>query len=183
MTRILIATNEPILAKGLETVLMAGGLEIAAVCNDVFELFECLPRCRPDIAVLDMAALPAPEVILDLRRLAPQCQLVLWPRLAFTDSPARLVDTLSLMARFSETDPSPSMLVNLACSESERELITLAGYGLNNEEIAAARGSDRATVQKLLSNLSDRLGTEDRCELALYGLSTLKEAYQNQRSV
>src|ERR1035437_4503303 len=60
MTRILIATNEPILAKGLETVLTAGGLEIAAVCHDVFELFERLPRCRPDIAVLDMTVLPAP---------------------------------------------------------------------------------------------------------------------------
>ena len=37
MTRGLIATNEPILAKGLETILMAGGLEVAAVCHDVFE--------------------------------------------------------------------------------------------------------------------------------------------------
>jgi DNA-binding NarL/FixJ family response regulator len=179
MTRILIATNEPILAKGLETVLTAGGLEIAAVCHDVYELFERLPRCRPDIAVLDMTVLPAPEVIPDLRRLAPRCQLVLWPRLAFTDSPARLVDALSLMARFSEPDPSPSMRVNLACSENERELIALAGYGLNDKEIAAVRGSDRAAVQKLLRNLTDRLGAEDRYELALYGLSTLKDAYQN----
>ena len=76
MTRVLIATNEPILAKGLETVLAAGGLEIAAVCHDVFELFECFQSCRPDIAVLDMPVLPAPEVIRDLHRLAPHCQLV-----------------------------------------------------------------------------------------------------------
>ena len=53
MTRVLIATGEPVLAKGLEAVLKAGGLEIAAVCSDIFEVFESLPRCRPDIAVLD----------------------------------------------------------------------------------------------------------------------------------
>ncbi len=175
MTRVLIATNKPILAKGLETVLMAGGLEIAAVCHVVFELFECFEHCRPDIAVLDMPVLPAPEVVLDLRRLAPQCQFVLWPRLTLSDSPGRLVDALHLMTQFSGPDPSPSTLVNLTCSESERDLITLVGYGLNNQEIAAAMGSDRSTVQKLLRNLADRLGTEDRYELALYGLSTLNE--------
>lgn len=180
MTRVLIATNEPILAKGLETVLVAGGLEVAAVCHDVFELFECFQQCRPDIAVLDMPVLPAPEVIHDLHRLAPQCQLVLWPRLTLSDSPARLVDALSLMSQFSGPDPSPSTLVKLACSETERKLIALVGYGLNNGEIAGALGSDPSTVQKLLRSLADRLGTEDRYELALYGLSTLSEPDRNE---
>ena len=180
MTRVLIATNEPILAKGLETVLAAGGLEIAAVCHDVVELFECFQRCRPDVAVFDLPVLPTPEVIRDLHRLAPQCQLVLWPRLTLSDSPALLVDALSLMAQPSEQDLSPSALVSRACSPSEREIITLVGYGLSNEEIAAALGADQSNVQKLVRNLSGRLGAEDRYELALYGLSTLNEAYQDE---
>jgi len=186
MTRVLIATNEPILAKGLETILRAGGMEIVAVCHDIFEVFECLQRCRPDIAVLDMPVLPAPEVIHDLQRLAPQCQLTPWPHPTLptgSDSPIRLVDALSQMAQFSGLDPSPSTLVKLACSERERELITLAGYGLNNQEIAAALGSNRSTVQRRLRNLADRLGAEDRYELALYGLSTLNEEHQNEWSV
>jgi DNA-binding NarL/FixJ family response regulator len=182
MTRVLIATGEPVLAKGLETVLVAGGLEIAAVCHDVFELFECLDRCRPDIALLDMQVLPAPEVIDDLRRLAPQCQLVTWPRLTLSDSPARLVDALHRMAQFSGLHPSPPTLVNLACSDRERKLITLAGYGLNNQEIASALGSNRSSVQRRLRNLADRLGAGDRYELALYGLTTLNEA-RHERSL
>ena len=175
MTRVLIATNKPILAKGLETVLAAGGLEIAAVCHDVFELFECIQRCRPDIAVLDAAILPAPEIIRDLHRLAPQCQLVEWPQLTLSDSTAQLAEAIHMMANFTAPDPSPSTLVNLTCSETERKLITLVGYGLSNQEIAAALGSDQVTVQKLLRSLSDRLGTGDRYELALFGLSTLSE--------
>src|ERR1035438_7078202 len=131
MTRVLIATNEPILAKGLEAVLTAGGLEIAAVCHDVIDLFECIQRCRPDFAVLDMPVLPAPEVIHDLRRLAPQCRLVMWPRLTLSDSPDRVAEAIHMMATFSGPDPSPSALVNLTCSARERELITLVSCGLS----------------------------------------------------
>jgi DNA-binding NarL/FixJ family response regulator len=87
------------------------------------------------------------------------------------------------MAQFPGPDPSPSALVNLACSEGERELIALAGYGLNNREIADALGSNRSNVQKRLRNLADRLGAGDRYELALFGLSTLNETHQNERSV
>jgi DNA-binding NarL/FixJ family response regulator len=183
MTRVLIATSEPILAKGLETVLMAGGMQIVAVCHDVFELFESLPRCHADIAVLDMALLPAPEVMHDLRSLAPRCRLVPWPRLASSDSPASLGDALNMLAAFPEPDPSPSVLVNLTCNQREREFVTLVGYGLSDEQIAAALGCSRSTVQQLLRSLSDRLGVEDRCELVLYGLCTLGEANQLERSV
>jgi DNA-binding NarL/FixJ family response regulator len=183
MTRVLISADEPIRAKGLESVLKAGGLEIAAVCYDVFELFECLPRCHADIAVLDTPALPAPEVIHDLHRLAPQCRLVLWPRLTLPDSPARVVEAIHALANSPAPDSSPAALVNLACSPSEREFITLLGYGLSNEEIAAALGSDRSAVQKLLGNLSERLGTEDRCELALYALSMLNEPDRYERRI
>jgi ATP/maltotriose-dependent transcriptional regulator MalT len=100
-----------------------------------------------------MRGMPGPEVIHDLHRLAPQCQLVLWPRLTLADSPARLAEALNLMAQFSGPEPSPSTLVNLTCTETERKLITLVGYGLNNQEIASALGSDQSTVQKLLRSL------------------------------
>ena len=100
MTRVLIATCEPILAKGLEAVLKAGGLEIAAVCNDVFEVFESLPRCRPDIAILDLPVSSAEQVIADLHRIAPRCRFLRWPRLTLSDSPASLVDSLILMGQF-----------------------------------------------------------------------------------
>jgi DNA-binding NarL/FixJ family response regulator len=86
------------------------------------------------------------------------------------------------MAQFSPPDPSPSVLVNLACDASERQLVTLAGYGLNDEEIAATLGYSPRAVPKLLRALSDRLGAGDRYELALYGLSTLSKTHQNERN-
>ena len=174
MTRVLIASNKPIWAKGLEDLLTAGGVEVTCICHDVFELFEKLPGSRADIAILDDQVLPSSEVILDLRRLTPQCQFLTWPQLSGSDSPGRLADALNLMAQFS-APASLLTLMSLACNKGERELITLLGYGLNNEEIASSVGSDATTVNKRLKELSERLGTEDRCELALYGLSTLGE--------
>jgi DNA-binding NarL/FixJ family response regulator len=100
-----------------------------------------------------------------------------------SDSPEGLVEAITLMAQFPVPDPAPSALVDIKCSEREREFITLVGYGLNNQEIADAVGSDRSTVQKLVRNLSERLGAGDRYELALYGLSTLNDAVQDERSV
>jgi len=174
--RVLIATNEPVLAKGLEAVLIAGGLEVTDVCKDIFEVFESFQRRRPDVAILDMPVLPAPEIVRDLHRVAPKCRLVLWPRTNLSREPAKLVEAINMMAAFSEHDAEPSALVDISCNAAERELITLIGYGLSNEEIAWAMSADAGTVQKLVKRVSDKLGAEDRYELAMYGLSTLNDA-------
>jgi DNA-binding NarL/FixJ family response regulator len=175
MPRVLIATNESVLAKGLEAVLVAGGLEVTDLCHDVCELFDCIERRPPDVAILAIAMLPSPAVIRDLRRLAPKCHFIAWPSLRPEDSPDRVVEAINLLARFSGPEPSPAAIVDTQCDPAEREIVRLLGYGLNNEEIAEALGADRSTVQKLLGNLSDVLGAEDRCELAMFGLSKLKE--------
>jgi DNA-binding NarL/FixJ family response regulator len=175
MTCVLIATNEPVLAKGLESILTAGGLEVAAVCGDILELFERLRRHRPEVAIIDPPILPDPGVLPDLRRFAPACRFVLWPRRGNSMSPAEFVEAINLAAVFAPPDTAPAEVVYLTCNPTERNLISLLGYGLTNQEIAALTGSREPAVQKLLKNLADRLGAEDRCELALYGLSTLKE--------
>lgn len=183
MTRVLIATNQPIKAEGLEALLTAGGLEVVAVCHDVFEIFECLHRSVPDIAILDEPVVIGPEVVHDLRRLAPRCHLLHWPELRPSDSPARVVEALLLMANFDIPNASPQTLVNLACAPVERQVLALAGYGLNPEEMAAAMGSDRSTVQKLIEDVAEHLGTGDRCDLALYGLSTLNQRESDERRI
>jgi DNA-binding NarL/FixJ family response regulator len=193
MTRVLIATNEPVLAKGLESILLASELHVAAICHDIFELFEGLQRHPPDIAIIDLPVLPGPEVFRELRHFAPKTQFVLWPRklpeqqvndavrcgargiLSANTTPSGFVDAMNLIAQFGGADPPPAALVNASCSPAEREFISLLGHGLTNEEIAAAMRSDAATVNRFLKDLSHRLGAEDRYELALYGLSVNTE--------
>jgi DNA-binding NarL/FixJ family response regulator len=191
--RVLIATNEPMLAKGVEATLLAGSIEVCATCTDVFELFDCFVRSRPDIVILDLPVLPEPEVIRELRRLSPHCQFLIWPRPilrrgteeavrygaralpSYAAAPGRLTEVLSLLLSFPEPERGPADMVRSECSGVERECIAMVGHGLTNQEIAAAMGSDESTVHELLKRVSTRLGIEDRYELALYGLSALEE--------
>jgi len=197
--RVLIATNEPMLARGLEATLKAGGLEVCAVCQDVFELFDRFLSSQPAIAILDLPVLPGPEVIAELRSLAPNCQIVLWPRpiarrgvdeairhgargvLPPETSPKRLAETLTMLLNFPDPLRGPADVVKGACSPLEQQYLAMVGHGLDNQEIAAAMGSDESTIHKLQQTVSDRLGVEGRYELALLGLSTLNTQSQGER--
>ena len=194
MIRVLLATNEPVLAEGIQTILSDGGLKVVAVCSDVCELFESVHRTNPEIAIVDLPVLPRPEVIRELRRMAPKCQFVLWPRpsawpelqeavaagargvLTAHPSPARILEAMNMMADFAEPAPKPATVVNSTCNAAEKQCLALAGYGLNSQEIAAVTKFDSVAVEQLMQEVSRRLGAGDRYELALYGLSTLKEA-------
>ena len=192
MTRVVIASSEPVLAAGWESVLVAGGLEVVGRPSDILELYQVFHHVRPDVAVIDLPLLPAPEVLRELRRLAPRCQFILWLHGEVTEavrqaqawgahaipagtSPARFVELVNLVACFTRDNTPVARAAHLASSSLERQMIALAGYGLSNREIAMLTGSSEHSVELLLASLADRLGAEDRYELALYGLSTLRE--------
>jgi two-component system nitrate/nitrite response regulator NarP len=54
-----------------------------------------------------------------------------------------------------------------ALSERERELIGLVRQGLKNREIAARLGTTEGTVKAYLHALFDKVGVENRTELAM----------------
>ncbi|HEY1338562.1 MAG TPA: response regulator [Bryobacteraceae bacterium] len=198
MTTVLIATTEPVLAKGLETILVAGEIEIAGICTDITELMDQFNRAAPDVAILDAPVLPALDVIAELRRLWPKTQLVMWPRQLSAEQaseavrlgargvlppnapPARLVEAVNLLAGFPAAAAAPGAQVGSTCSAAELQAVALVGHGMNNQEIAAVMHFDEAAVDKLLKSVSQRLGAQDRCELALYGLSAINQLQPEQ---
>jgi DNA-binding NarL/FixJ family response regulator len=193
MTNVLIATNEPVLARGFEAILKGNGLEIADICLDVVQVFDCVQRCRPEVAILDIAAAHLTDVVLQLRKLAPQCQLLIWPRQISLEqaqevvrlgargvvpvnvTPLELVEMLDVLTSFPAPEPTLAALVQHVCTPFERKLIALVGCGMKNAEIAALMRSDAGMVEKVIRTLSRRLGVKDRYELALYGLSVTGE--------
>ncbi len=193
MTSILLATNEPVLAKGLEIFLVAAGLQISDVCTDIAELVHAFRSNPPDIAILDFPFLLDLDVIGDLRKLARKCQIVMWSRQLSKEQadeairlganailpaflpPARLIEALQLLAAFPEAE-LPATLVNRVCNSTERQFLALVACGLKNQEIAAVMRFEQSSVESLMRSVSSRLGAADRYELALYGLSTVREA-------
>jgi DNA-binding NarL/FixJ family response regulator len=194
MTSVLLATNEPVLAKGLEMILVAAGLQISDVCTDIADLIRAFRRSPPDIAILDLPLSLELAVIGDLRKLARNCQIVVWSRqlskaqaneairlganavLPAVLPPDRLIEALQLLACFPEPE-APATLVSRICNPTEQHLLSLVACGLKNREIAALMRFDQVSVENLMRSVSSRLGAVDRYELALYGLSTVKEAY------
>jgi DNA-binding NarL/FixJ family response regulator len=198
MTSVLLATNEPVLAQGLEAILGAAGFQVSDVCTDVAELFRAFRRNPPDLAILDFPWSLELAVIGDLRKLARKCQIVMWSRqlskeqaneairlganviLPASLPPARLIEALQLLVSFPEPDVTPAMLVNRVCNPTEQQLLALVACGLKDREIAAVMRFDQNSVENLMRSVSSRLGVADRYELALYGLSTVRavrEAY------
>src|SRR5215471_14163430 len=78
--RVVIATNEPVLARGFEAILTSGGLETTDVCTDMVHIFQVVRQKRPDVVILDMALGQTQTILLELRKTAPSCHLVVWPR-------------------------------------------------------------------------------------------------------
>jgi DNA-binding NarL/FixJ family response regulator len=185
--RVLIATNEPVLARGFEAILTSGGLEVVDVCIDIPHIIQTVQRCRPEAAILDMAVLPAQAVLIELRKLAPACQLLIWPRQI---SERQAKDLLRVGARavlpgdvtpevLLATDATPAALVNQVCNPLERQILSLIGCGMKNAEIAASVQATRRCVDQKVRILTQRLGVQDRYELALYGLSIAGEVIQS----
>ena len=198
MTSVLIATNEPVLARGFEAIITKGGLEVVDICRDVVHLFDCFRRSKPDVAILDMAVPELTGVLVELRKLAPRCQLLIWPRqilqpeadelvrlgargvLPSDISPEVLVATLEMVGAFPASEVTPGALVKQVCSSEELRIISLVGCGMRNEEIAVMVQSDIRTVDQQVKTLSRRLGAQDRYELALYGLSMSGEGFESR---
>jgi DNA-binding NarL/FixJ family response regulator len=193
MTRVIIATAEPVLAKGLETILVNGGFHIEDVCLDVAHLFESIQQKQADIAILDLAPVFRTSMVIELKTLAPCCQLLLWPRgvspqdasealrlgvvgiIPLEVTPQHLIEALDLIASFPAGQPPASSIVETLCDPLERQFVTLAGHGLENGEIAMMMRTDSRQVDQLARKAARRLGAKGRHELALYGLLSAKE--------
>ena len=64
--------------------------------------------------------------------------------------------------------PSPEVAKIARLTAREREVITLIGAGLRNQQIAACLGISEATVRHHLTAIYAKLGVADRLALALY---------------
>ena len=89
MTRVCLYSDQPILAKGLEVVLIATGrLKLQSSYCGIPELMERVSSDAPDILLLDLTPEVTFGVLSDIKRVVRESKLVLWvnaisPELAF----------------------------------------------------------------------------------------------------
>ncbi len=197
MTRLLLYTDEPILAKGLETILVPStGFELAATLSSTLNLIDEVHTTSPDVLLMDLTPDLNLGVLVELQRHIPSSRIVLWVRVMSTElayqaiehgvrgilrktqSPEVLLKCLRMVADgglwFEETlKTSFTSMRTISLTRRESQLVSLLSQGLKNKEIAATLFISEGTVKVYLSRLFHKLGVKDRFELALFGLKNM----------
>jgi two-component system nitrate/nitrite response regulator NarP len=197
MTRIFLADDHPMIQAALSSLLRGGGHEMVGCATSGAEALEQIAQSDADVLVLDvqMPGGSGIHVLSELRARGDARPAVLLTaaiadeaiRSALslgasaivlkTSDPSLLIDALDAVSRGDKwIDPVLQDRVaaltertghRRALSERERELIGLVRQGLKNREIAARLGTTEGTVKAYLHALFDKVGVENRTELAM----------------
>ena len=202
MPRILLCSGEPILARGLESVLRhAAGFDLLPSCGSIAGLKEQLARGNPEVLLLDLNPEVTFAVLSDLKQAAPETRIVLWvttisTELAFQAMGLGIRGVLrkqlppELQVKCLQKVHAGELWFEKALTDSflnarrvvltnrEGQLVSLLSQGLKNKEIAATLMVSEGTVKVYLSRLFEKAGVKDRFELALFGLRNLTTGQQ-----
>jgi DNA-binding NarL/FixJ family response regulator len=197
MTRTLLFSDEPILAKGLESTLASvEGFQLTGVCSSTVQLKEILDAGEPDILLIDLTSDVTFSILSELKKASLNAKIVLWVHSISTELALQAM-ALGVRGILRKTLPSELLIkclqrVNegefwfekaltdsflsakrIALTKREGQLVSLLSQGLKNKEIASMLLISEGTVKVYLSRLFQKVGVKDRFELALYGLKNL----------
>jgi two-component system, NarL family, nitrate/nitrite response regulator NarL len=198
--KLLTASQQPILVRGLEAILAAAGSDwqMITFSGPPADIVGVARSEVPDILLIDFDPTEHFGVVLDLREQYPDCRIVLLarqvsPELAYQSLkagvcgvlrasaiPERLIECLRVVnagERWCDDDLKMAFFnaKTAVLSPRESQLVVLVSQGLKNKEISAALAISESTVRIYMSALFQRLGIKDRYELAIYGLRTFMQ--------
>jgi two-component system, NarL family, nitrate/nitrite response regulator NarL len=197
MKRVHLYSDQPMLVKGLESVLAATDTFcLEASFSALQDLLARLETDVPDVLLLELTPEVTFGALSDIKRVARECKMILWVNAISTELafqamglgvrgilrktlPAELqvkcLHKVSDGELWFEKALTDSFLTakRVVLSQREGQLITLLSNGFKNKEIAAALHISEGTVKVYLSRLFQKVGVKDRFELALFGLKNM----------
>ncbi|WP_196232957.1 response regulator [Sphingomonas segetis] len=203
MTRVMLADDHPMIAAALDVLLRGTDYELVGRARSGSDALAEVARLKPDLLLLDvnMPDGSGLDVLRDLRerRSAPavvlltagmdDSQLLVADRLGpegmvlKTSDPALLLECMEQVRKGEHwADPEIAERTRHAKERAasapsltprERELVELVRQGLRNRDIAAQLGVTEGTVKVYLHAIFDKLGVDNRTELAMRGAELL----------
>jgi len=197
VTRILLYSDEPILAKGLESVLrQVEDFDLLPTCTTVAGVVDQVAHGGPDLVLMDLTHEITFAVLSEMKHSMLTTKIVLWvntisTELAFqamglgvrgilrktlpTDLQVKCLQKVQAGELWFEKALTDSFLCarRVALTQREGQLVSLLSQGLKNKEIATTLMISEGTVKVYLSRLFQKVGVKDRFELALFGLKNL----------
>jgi two-component system nitrate/nitrite response regulator NarP len=203
MTRVLLADDHPMIGAALDVLLRGTGYELAGRARNCADALAQVQRLKPDILLLDvnMPDGSGLDVLRQLREMPSAPAVVLLtagmedPQLLNADrlnpegivlktsDPALLIECMEEV-RAGKRWVDPEIIERTrqakdhaastpALTKRERELIELVRQGLRNRDIAAQLGVTEGTVKVYLHAIFDKLGVDNRTELAMRAAALL----------
>ena len=77
MTRVLVLTDQPVLARGLQETLSAGGIEVVSVSDPAAQCGDAYKSTEPELVLLDLTGEFTFETLADTHARMPGCNLVI----------------------------------------------------------------------------------------------------------
>jgi two-component system nitrate/nitrite response regulator NarL len=197
MTRVLLADDHPMIAAALDVLLRGSEFELVGRARSGSEALGQVQRTKPELLLLDvnMPDGSGIDVLRELRsgRRAPavvlltagmdESQLLAADKLApdgivlKTSDPALLLECMEQVSKGERwVDPEIAERTRHARERAsrtpsltprERDLVDLVRQGLRNRDIAARLGVTEGTVKVYLHTIFDKLGVDNRTELAM----------------
>jgi DNA-binding NarL/FixJ family response regulator len=189
MTRVLVLTDQPILARGFQEILSADDMEAISSGDPAGD---ALHPSNQELVLLDLTGEFTFETLADTHARMPGCNLVIRVgpmsrELIFQAleygvrgilpvqlSPEMLLQSLRRIAKgevvieVTDSGFDPGGEKRISFSEREKQVVELLAQGLKNKEIAAAMNLAEGTVKVYLSRLFKKTKVRDRFELMLY---------------
>jgi DNA-binding NarL/FixJ family response regulator len=205
-TRLLLHSEQPILAEGFVAVLEKHSeFELAASSDTLRESIVCLMTDTLDVALIDMASEMSIADLRQLRQASPGTALLLWGH-ALADEFVFQAVQLGVRGLLSACTPAEELLATLhrarngelcfpteimeamlvlkrvVLTPRESQLVSLIAQGLSNKEIGASLGLSTGTIKVYLTRVFKKLNLNDRLDLALYGLKNFFGTPVGQKS-
>ena len=196
MSRIFLADDHPMIQSALDALLRGGGHEIVGFATSGVEALEQIPGSAAEVLVLDVMMPggsgihvlselrgrgdPRPVVLLTAaiadEKLRSALSLGVSGIVLKKSDPILMIESINEVGRgerwIDEAVRERAAVVSAggrqrALSDRERELIQLVRQGLKNREIAERLGTTEGTVKAYLHAIFDKVGVENRTELAM----------------
>jgi len=206
MIRVLVLTDQPVLARGFQETLTAGGIQVVSESDPAAENTASTPTTTPELVLLDLTGEFTFETLAETHARMPGCTLVIRVgpmsrELIFQAleygvrgilpvqlTPEMLIRSLERIANgevlIEVTDAGFDTVSDkrVTFSEREKQVVELLAQGLKNKEIAAAMQLAEGTVKVYLSRLFKKTKVRDRFELMLYRAQDRKLLNNNSLS-
>jgi len=192
-SRIILLTGNAILSEGLRSVFAESEFELAGFCTSASGLAQRSSAAHVDVVLIDAVSGLTLAALNDLDGSAHGAQLVLWgndisPEFSFQAMEAGvrgvipkdlgIQEFLSALRdiRAGKLWFPKELMSDMLCARRthltgrEADLVSLLAQGKKNKEIAYLLGIQEGTVKVYLSRLFQKLGVDDRFQLALYAL-------------